>query len=259
MREASAQHPRPAEHPRALLGSPLCSQAARDPRAGGSRGAPHAQTHSQWQHLSPILAEQGRRWDLPADNRWVTGNTACCWPCSRAVRGVGQQGRHNGEGGTPSSPQGSLLHLPPRVIFFFFQDTSKPTLTSPGLSSAQDLLLPDPQTRAPKIPEHWCCEAPSPSRHSTLGRKDLGILLLPPGMDLPGDDPVRGRQCSVPLDCCSQVGSELCYCSRVNQHPPRARVASGWQEHPPGSSVLPQQLHTGLWHSLSSNSSPEGI
>lgn len=53
-------------------------------------------------------------------------------------------------------------------------------------------------------------------------RKDLGILLLPPGMDLPGDDLGWERQCSVLLDHCSQVGSKLCYCSSVNQHPPRA-------------------------------------
>lgn len=53
-------------------------------------------------------------------------------------------------------------------------------------------------------------------------RKDFGILLLPSGMDLPGDDLGRGRQCSILLDHCSQVGSEFCHCSSVNQHPPRA-------------------------------------
>lgn len=60
---------------------------------------------------------------------------------------------------------------------------------------------------------------PAPLGHC---KKDLGILLLPPGMDSPGDDLGRGRQCSVLLDHCSQVGNELCYCSSVNQHPPRA-------------------------------------
>lgn len=60
---------------------------------------------------------------------------------------------------------------------------------------------------------------PAPLGHC---KKDLGILLLPPGMDSPGDDLGRGRQCSVLLDHCSQVGSQLCYCSSVNQHPPRA-------------------------------------
>lgn len=77
---------------------------------------------------------------------------------------IGTTGEAEQEGGhnqlTPVQP----FALPPQVIFF--QDTSKPTLASPGLSSAQDSLLPDPYTRALKIPEHWCCEAPSPSRHS---------------------------------------------------------------------------------------------
>lgn len=115
--------------------------------------------------------------------------------------------------------------------YFFSRIPQRPPWPAQA-SSVQDSLLSDPQTRSLKIPECWCCEAPRPSRHSapcqggasTLGqcKKDLEILLLPPGMDLPRDDLGRGRQCSVLLDHCSQVGSELCYCSSVNQHPPRA-------------------------------------
>lgn len=173
----------------------------------------------------------------------------------------GTTGEAEQEGGhiqlTPVQPS---TFAPPGYFFFFPRIPQSPPWPA-QVPPVQDLLLPDPQksqsTGAVKsqvpagtVPHDRGVPAP-------LGRCkiDVGILLLPPGMDLPGDDQGRGRQSSVLLDHCSQVGSKLCYCSSVNQHPPRAVLASGWQKHPPGLSVTLQQRHTGLQHSLDSHSS----
>lgn len=120
------------------------------PTGQGQCASPlHPQAYSQCQHLSQILAEQCRRWDLPTDNQWVTGNTVCCWPCSRGVRGVGQQGRQNRKGGTSSSAQCSLPQLQPQVSSRIPQSPPWP-VQGPALPRIFCSLTPKPGHQKPQ-------------------------------------------------------------------------------------------------------------
>lgn len=116
--------------------------------------------------------EQCERWDRPADNRWATANAKCC---SATVQGSARRGTRGG-GSTASSPQCSLLHLPPQG--WFFPGYLLPTTQSPQQPAQASPL---PRIRRSLIPRPGHQRAQSCGGHQDTVTRIWGSYCFPLG------------------------------------------------------------------------------
>lgn len=116
------------------------------PTAWGQRGGPPIPRpiHNASIYLRFWQSNAGG-WDLPTDNGRVTGNTPCCWPCSRGVQRSGTTGEAEQEGGH--------IQLSP---------VQPSTITTLGYLSSRIPQSPPWPVQAPALPKICCSLTPKP-------------------------------------------------------------------------------------------------